>query len=72
MFTPLKLLPRREILLQQAPGAGASLLIAEAFYKFGSFSLEVIAFLATWFVIDAIVHAARLLTGRVSTSYGDV
>lgn len=64
VYTPLKSLPRRDILLQQAPGAGASLLIAEAFYKFGSFSLEVLAFLGTWLIVDAIIQTARALTDR--------
>lgn len=62
MFTPLRHLPPRDILLQQAPGAGASLLIAEVFFKFGSFSLEVLAFLGTWLVVDALIQAARRVT----------
>lgn len=36
----------------QAPAATAALVIAEAFYKFGSFTAECLAFLATWFVIQ--------------------
>ena len=31
-------------------------IIAELFYKFHSFTLECAAFLATWFVIDALVQ----------------
>jgi hypothetical protein len=31
-----------------------SLVIAELFYKFHSFTLEVLAFLATWYVLSAI------------------
>lgn len=27
-------------------------MVAELFYKFGSFTLEAVAFLATWFVAD--------------------
>ena len=72
MYSALKHLPRREILLQQAPGAGASLLVAEAFYKFGSFSLEVLAFLGTWLVIDALIHAARLLTETATDAQEEV
>lgn len=66
MYTLLKLIPRRELVLQQLPGLGSSLLVAELFYKFGSFSLEAIAFLATWFVLDAVVHTARGLADGAS------
>lgn len=66
MYSALKHVPRRDILLQQAPGAGASLLIAELFYKFGSFSLEALAFLATWFVVDSVIQGARRLTDDVT------
>jgi hypothetical protein len=31
---------------------GAAFLIAEFFYKFGSFALECVAFLATWYVLS--------------------
>jgi len=33
-----------------------SLFIAEMFYKFGSFSLECISFLATWYAIGALIR----------------
>jgi hypothetical protein len=43
----------------------ASLLVAELWYKFGSFLLECAAFLATWFVLDAAVTGGRaLVAGR--------
>ena len=32
-----------------------ALLVAELFYKFGSFSLEGLAFLATWYAISGVV-----------------
>jgi hypothetical protein len=32
----------------------ASIVIAEMFYKFHSFSLECLAFLATWYVLSAV------------------
>lgn len=34
---------------------GVALLAAEAFFKFGSFSLECLAFLGTWAVLDMVV-----------------
>lgn len=53
MYTLMRAVPKRQLLLEQVPVLGGSLVIAELFYKFGSFTLECVAFLATWFVIDA-------------------
>jgi hypothetical protein len=36
-----------------------SLFIAELFYKFHSFTLEAVAFLATWYVLGAIAERLR-------------
>jgi len=68
MYTLTKLLSRRELILQQVPSAGSALLIAELFFKFGSFTLESMAFLATWFVIDAGIQAADRLLDRNARS----
>lgn len=59
MFTLVRSLPLRQLLLAQAPILALSLVIAELFYKFGSFTLECIAFLATWYFLDL---AANFLT----------
>jgi hypothetical protein len=48
----MRVVPLRDLLLQQAPTLGLSLVIAEVFYKFHSFTLECAAFLATWYVTD--------------------
>ena len=42
--------------IQQSPVLDGSLAIAEIFYKFGSFLLEAVAFLITWFFLDAITE----------------
>lgn len=55
-----------QLLLQQAPAIAVSIVIAEAFYKFHSFTLECLAFLATWFVVDALFHAIRQFSTRLS------
>jgi hypothetical protein len=57
MYTLLQSLSARQLLLAQLPALFASLLIAETFYKLGSFTLEAVAFLGTWFLIDAAIHA---------------
>jgi hypothetical protein len=63
MFTLLRMLSVRRLLIEQFPSIAAAWLIAELFYKFHSFSLECAAFLATWFVFDALVQLARHLLG---------
>ena len=54
MFALTQNLPARELLLYQTPTLGLSLVIAELFYKFHSFTLECVAFLATWYVLDLV------------------
>lgn len=59
MFTLLRELPLRRLLAEQLPTLAAAWLVAELFYKFHSFSLECAAFLATWFVFDALVQGFK-------------
>ena len=54
MYTLIKGLTVRELLTFQAPTIAMSLVVAEVFYKFGSFALEALAFLVTWLVLDAL------------------
>jgi hypothetical protein len=61
MYTLIRSIPFRSLLVEQVPAFGASLLIAELFYKFHSFTLETLAFLATWFVADGLVALLRRL-----------
>ena len=54
MFELLRSSTLRQLLARQAPALALSLIVAELFYKFGSFTLECLGFLATWFVLDAV------------------
>ncbi len=54
MFELLRSSTLRQLLARQAPALALSLVVAELFYKFGSFTLECLGFLATWFVLDAL------------------
>ena len=54
MFELLRSSTLRQLLARQAPALALSLIVAELFYKFGSFTLECLGFLATWFVLDAL------------------
>lgn len=64
MFTLLRTLPLNRLLIEQLPVIALAWVIAELFYKFRSFSLETAAFLATWFVLDALVQGLRALFAR--------
>jgi hypothetical protein len=59
MYTLIKRISYSELVLEQLPVLTASLLIAELLYKFHSFILECVAFLATWYVIDASMKFLR-------------
>jgi hypothetical protein len=52
MYTLLQSPGLRKKLLLEVPSLGISILTAEALYKFHSFVLECVAFLATWFVVS--------------------
>ena len=61
MFTLLRTLSVKRLLIEQLPALASAWLIAELFYKFHSFTLETLAFLATWGVIDAAIQVVRHL-----------
>ena len=64
MFELLRSSSLRQLLARQAPALVISLVVAELFYKFGSFSLECLGFLVTWLVIDAgFAFVARAFAG---------
>ena len=48
MFTLLRLLPWQRLVIEQLPAFAIAWLIAESFYKWRSFSLEMLGFLVTW------------------------
>ena len=59
MYTLLHSLPLSRIALEQLPAAAGALIVAEVFYKFQSFSLECLAFLATWYGFDLVLSLVR-------------
>jgi hypothetical protein len=59
MFTFVHTLSLKKFTIEQVPTLGLSLIIAELFYKLHSFTLECIAFLLTWYLLDA---ARKFLT----------
>jgi hypothetical protein len=67
MYAMLRRVGTREGLLVEAPSFAVSLVLAEAFYKFHSFTLECFAFLATWLVMSLLV---RLVSGSWTAADG--
>jgi hypothetical protein len=57
MYQLIHSLTASELFKRQAPPFLLAFVVAELFYKFHSFALECVAFLATWYVLDAIIHA---------------
>ena len=51
----IKSMSIREIFVEQVPAVIISMFLAELFYKFHSFTLECLAFLATWYLIDLVI-----------------
>jgi hypothetical protein len=64
MYSLISRLPRRQLLLRHAPTLVAALAIAEMFYKWHSFLLEAGGFLATWYLLDALVSVLERWLGR--------
>jgi hypothetical protein len=54
MYTLIKSVGFRSFLIQEAPYLVIAFLIASLYYKFGSFGVEALAFLATWSILSAV------------------
>ena len=67
MFELLRSNSLRQLISRQAPALVLSLVIAEMFYKFGSFTLECLGFLVTWFVLDALFALVARAFSRPAT-----
>lgn len=49
----------QEILIEVLPSFGIALIVAEVYYKLGSFTLECIAFLATWYAAGMAINKLK-------------
>ena len=70
MYTLIRSLSFRQLFVGQAPALGVSLLCAELFFRFHSFTLECAAFLATWYVVDLGIQSLRRSWGRAPDRSG--
>ena len=64
MYSLISRLTPRQLLLRHAPTLVGALAIAEMFYKWHSFLLEAGGFLATWYLLDALVSYLERRLGR--------
>ncbi len=71
MFQLIRTLSAGNLLARQLPVAGVAFLTATLFYKFGNFALECVGFLATWFVLDAIVQGAMRVFAPAAAQTSD-
>ncbi len=55
MYTLLKNKDEKKITRAEIPSLFSALIITETMYHFGSFVLEMAAFLGTWFVISFVI-----------------
>ncbi len=62
MYTSVRTVGARAFLIAEAPPAAAAWVIAELFYKLGSFTLELAAFGATWMLFSWLT--SKLSLGR--------
>ena len=68
MYTLMSNVSLRKGLISEGPCLLLSMLVAEAFYQFHSFSLEFLAMLATWLVLSYLVSSVRgLRTAKQNT-----
>jgi hypothetical protein len=68
MYTLMTNVSLRKGLISEGPCLLLSMLVAEAFYKFHSFSLEFLAMMATWLVLSYLVSSVRgLRTAKQNT-----
>jgi hypothetical protein len=63
MYALFSRLPLRQLLAEQLPALGPAFLTASFYYRFHSFALECLSFLATWFVFDAVLAFLRRQMG---------
>ena len=64
MYALIRSTSLRSLLTAELPALLLSMLVAEVFYKFHSFTLECLAFLVTWLVADAVFQAGARLVAR--------
>ena len=64
MYSLLKTSGSRKALATEAPALFLAMIMAEQLYKFGSFTLECLAFLVTWYFLGMLTNAVATYQAR--------
>lgn len=56
----------KKVLAVEGPSLIIAILVASTFYKFGSFLLELLAFLPTWYVLSLVLSTLGRRLGVIS------
>ena len=65
MYTLLRASGIKSALIAELPGFLVAFIVAQLFYKFGSFGLELVAFLCTWWLATLVKELLLRSLGRV-------
>lgn len=60
MYTFFKTTGASKLAATEAPALFSALILSELLYKFGSFTMECLAFLATWYSISFVLNSFKL------------
>jgi hypothetical protein len=64
MYSLVKYNGLRHLLEREMLPFAIALVIAQIYFKWGSFALELVGFIATWFVLGFVVERLLRATGR--------
>lgn len=70
MYTLLRASGIKSALVAELPGFLVAFIIAQLFYKFGSFGLELVAFMCTWWLATFIKELVLRSFGRAPNRQG--
>ena len=56
MYTLINRIGLKSLVVLEGPSLLVACLLAEAFYKFGSFTLEALSFFWTWYLLGLFMH----------------
>ena len=68
MYHAVRSQEAKKLLSVEGPSLLLAIGIAGTFYKFGSFILELVAFLPTWFLISLVISKCAQRLGLISES----
>jgi hypothetical protein len=71
MLSQLRASGWQVVMTRELPALAFALVVAEVWFKFGSFSLEALAFLAVWYATSAALGGAAALVRKAARRAND-